>query len=214
MRATTALAVAYRKSLGSIAALGVLFATLLAVVAVPVMAVTNAASDAKTTVSLASKNPNPGNVTFYPKPNRAKNKEKRVKPCRNALVLTLRNAGFKGSNLREAWAIAMRESHGKPRVISSTWDVGLFQFNRAAHSKQDWWNVEKLRTARYSAKIAYEMSDGGRTWYPWGLDGKGNVKAHIYRNIGWSDAKIKSHIVDPFQKQLRAFDKLPASCKK
>lgn len=133
--------------------------------------------------------------------------------CKNDLVLTLRKAGFKKGNIREAWAIAMRESHGHAKSISRTHDYGLYQFNRAAHSKQSWWNVKKLLNADYNAKVAYRMSQGGKTWYPWGLDGQGKVKAQVYRAAGWSNATIQSHIVAPFKKYLKQYDALPAVCK-
>jgi hypothetical protein len=98
------------------------------------------------------------------------------KTCKNWLVRELKEAGFKGKGLHIAWAIAMRESGGRADAISSTGDYGVFQFNRAAHSKQPWWNTEKLLTRDYNIMIAYDMSQGGKTFYPWDIDGKGNWK--------------------------------------
>ena len=97
--------------------------------------------------------------------------------CTNPLVHKLQDAGFTGQNLREAWAIAMRESGGRPNAISATGDYGVFQFNRAAHHNQPWWDTRKLLTADYNIKVAYRMSQGGKTWYPWDIDGKGHHKA-------------------------------------
>jgi hypothetical protein len=108
-------------------------------------------------------------VNVVRKAEKPKNKE-----CKNWLVRELRAVGFRGKNLREAWAIVMRESGGRANAISSTNDYGMFQFNRAAWSKQDWWDTEKLLTKRYNAQIAYKISRGGKTWYPWDIDGKGN----------------------------------------
>lgn len=96
-----------------------------------------------------------------------------VEPCKNRLAQTIHAAGFRGDNAREAWAIAMRESRGHPRVISSTGDYGLFQLNRAAHGGQPWWDSQRLLTPAYNARIAYKLSDGGRTWYPWDISGRG-----------------------------------------
>lgn len=95
------------------------------------------------------------------------------KECKNWLVRELRAVGFRGENLREAWAIVMRESGGRADAISSTGDYGMFQFNRSAWSSQDWWNTNKLLTKRYNAQIAYQISQGGKTWYPWDINGKG-----------------------------------------
>ncbi len=99
------------------------------------------------------------------------------KACKNWLVRELKEAGFKGKGLHIAWAIAMRESGGRADAISSTGDYGVFQFNRAAHSKQPWWNTKKLLTRDYNIMIAYDMSQGGKTFYPWDIDGKGNWKS-------------------------------------
>jgi len=98
------------------------------------------------------------------------------KTCKNWLVHELKEAGFKGKGLRIAWAIAMRESGGRANAISSTEDYGVFQFNHAAHSDQPWWNTSKLLTRDYNIMIAYKMSQGGKTFYPWDINGKGEWK--------------------------------------
>lgn len=98
---------------------------------------------------------------------------KKKSQCRNVLVQRLQAAGFRGLNLREAWAIAMRESGGNPRSISSTHDFGVFQFNQSAWHKANWWNPKKLLTADYNIGVAYRMSKGGKTWYPWDIGGAG-----------------------------------------
>ena len=120
--------------------------------------------------------------------------------CRNTLVRTLRSAGFRGENLREAWSIAMRESGGRASAVSPTRDYGLFQFNRATFAKQDWWDSSRLLTAEYSAQLAYRYSQGGRTWYLWGLDGKGRANPKLYVQAGWSKEKVNSHIMAPYRK--------------
>lgn len=94
--------------------------------------------------------------------------------CDNVHVKRLYKTGFRGKNLVEAWAVLMRESGGRPDAISATGDYGVFQFNKAAHSRQDWWDTDKMLTWEYNMKIAYEISDGGRTWYPWDIDGRGD----------------------------------------
>lgn len=103
-----------------------------------------------------------------------------VKQCKNWLVRELERAGFKGKNLREAWAIVMRESGGRADAISSTGDYGMFQFNRSAHHSQDWWNTQKLLTKSYNAKVAYRMSKGGKWWGPWDISGDGQTHLAQY----------------------------------
>lgn len=97
--------------------------------------------------------------------------------CKNELALFLHDIGFEGNNLRQAWAIAMRESNGNEDSVSKTGDYGLFQFNYAAHNQQDWWNISKLLTREYNARVAYNVSRGGKTWYAWDIDGQGNHMA-------------------------------------
>lgn len=93
--------------------------------------------------------------------------------CPDPLATTLHDAGFRGTNLREAWAISMRESHGHARAISPTNDYGLFQFNKHAHRDADWWSDKDLLDPAYNASVAYRISEAGRTWYPWDISGKG-----------------------------------------
>lgn len=137
----------------------------------------------------------------------------KVKECPNRLAVVLKKVGFEGENLHEAWAIAMRESHGHPTSISRTKDFGLFQFNKATWKDQDWWKKKKLLRAKYNAKIAYQMSNGGETWYPWGLTGKGKPNGKVYRASGWSKKQVKQWIMKPFKKYYRQFNSLPAACK-
>ena len=112
------------------------------------------------------------------------------KPCKNWLVRELKEAGFKGKGLRIAWAIAMRESGGRANAISSTGDYGVFQFNRAAWGDQPWWNTNKLLTRDYNIMIAYRVSQKGKTWYPWDINGQGE---HLGRYSPYSVyAKYKS----------------------
>jgi len=93
--------------------------------------------------------------------------------CSDPVVTVLQSAGFRGRALRYAYGIVMRESKGHARAISRTGDYGLFQFNRAAHSRQDWWHSTRLLDPSYNAAIAWRISQGGRTWYPWDISGRG-----------------------------------------
>jgi hypothetical protein len=93
--------------------------------------------------------------------------------CINPLANQLHNAGFTGRSLPIAWAIVMRESHGHANEISATHDYGLFQLNRAAYHKADWWDAKKLLTPGYNAAVAFDLTQGGKTFYPWDISGSG-----------------------------------------
>jgi hypothetical protein len=94
----------------------------------------------------------------------------------------------------------MRESGGRANAISSTGDYGVFQFNRAAWSKQPWWNTQKLLTRKYNIMIAFKISQHGKTFYPWDIDGQGRHKANYTPKSVY--AKYKSW-----------YAKYPANCK-
>lgn len=120
--------------------------------------------------------------------------------CSNWLVRLLYRAGFRGENLREAWAIAMRESGGNEKSISSSQDYGVFQFNKPTWGSQDWWDDEAVLTREYNVAVAYRLSDGGRNWLPWGLDGQGRANPLVYQRSGWSPTQIEEWIIKPYVK--------------
>ena len=96
----------------------------------------------------------------------------------NELKDVLYSVGFRGEDLKEAWAIAMKESNGRPMAHNrnaSTGDdsYGLFQINMIGSlgpSRLDKFNL-KSYTDLYdpvtNAEIAYFMSDGGQNWSAW-----------------------------------------------
>lgn len=97
-----------------------------------------------------------------------------------ALRDLLAAAGFEGKSLKTAWAIAMRESTGKPwahNQNSSTGDnsYGLFQINmigKLGPARLDKYNLgsyEELFDPTVNARVAFEMSKGGTDFGPWGL---------------------------------------------
>ena len=90
----------------------------------------------------------------------------------------LRAVGFKGTALKEAWAIAKRESNGQPIRFNGnkkTGDssYGLFQINMIGALK----NSRKLQykinytsdllNPVINAQIAFHMSNGGEDWSAW-----------------------------------------------
>ncbi len=92
------------------------------------------------------------------------------------LVDVLRKAGFQGEGLRTAWALAMRESHGRPGAVSpvnpnGTRDHGLFQLNDIHLGK----NVDagQVLDPLANAQAAYRISNGGTSWGAWGLGHSG-----------------------------------------
>ncbi len=94
------------------------------------------------------------------------------------LKSVLRQAGFKGQDLVEAWAVAMKESTGRPfahNKNSKTGDnsYGLFQINMIGSlgpARRDQYNLKTnndLFDPLTNAKIAYHMSNGGKDWSAW-----------------------------------------------
>lgn len=86
--------------------------------------------------------------------------------------------GFKGQDLKEAWAVAKKESNGRPLAHNgnrSTGDnsYGMFQINMLGGLGEDrreqfglGSNAELLNPV-VNAKIAYHMSNGGKDWSSW-----------------------------------------------
>jgi hypothetical protein len=88
--------------------------------------------------------------------------------------------GFEGSNLKEAWAVAMKESTGRPKSHngnSGTGDnsYGLFQINMIGglgedrREKFDLKQNSDLWNPVLNAQIAHYMSGGGEDWGSWGI---------------------------------------------
>ena len=98
--------------------------------------------------------------------------------CRNRTARVLYDVGFRGGSLRTAWAIVMRESGGRPDAISTTGDYGIFQINRRTYGSESWWSDKAMLDREYNATVAFELTDGGRTFYPWDIDGE---RAHLGR---------------------------------
>lgn len=94
------------------------------------------------------------------------------------LVVLLSAVGFSGHDLKEAWAIAKRESNGQPIRFNgntSTGDssYGLFQINMIGNlgpERREKFNLRSnsdLFNPVTNAKIAYYMTDGGKDWSSW-----------------------------------------------
>jgi Lysozyme like domain len=122
----------------------------------------------------------------------------RIKRCGDWLTRLLSRNGFAGENLREAWAIVMRESGGNARSVSRTGDLGLFQINTETWQDEEWFDRKLLLTKRYNTQVARQISRGGRSWYSWGLDGHGRADPRAYVKAGWSAQRIRASIVLPY----------------
>ena len=96
--------------------------------------------------------------------------------------------GFEGEGLKKAWAIAKRESNGRPMSYNGnrkTGDssYGLFQINMLGNLgviRKDKFNLRtnyELFDPVINAEITYYMTDGGTNWSSWkGL----NKPAQVY----------------------------------
>lgn len=112
-------------------------------------------------------------------------KEDQLEKYKNAINLSdkdLKNllslVGFEGQNLKEAWAIAKKESGGRPMALNlskRTGDssYGLFQINMIGdlgphrRNKFDLHSNYELFNPVLNAEIAFHMSNGGENWVAW-----------------------------------------------
>jgi hypothetical protein len=103
-------------------------------------------------------------------------KREQLKP--KELKKILEEAGFEGKALRSAWAVAMKESTGRPMSHNKNSDTGdnsygLFQINMIGSlgpARLEKYNLESnkdLFDPAINAKIAYKMSNGGKDWSAW-----------------------------------------------
>ena len=94
------------------------------------------------------------------------------------LVWLLEAVGFEGQDLKEAWAIAKKESNGRPLAFNGnklTGDnsYGIFQINMIntlgedRRTKFDLDHNADLFNPVKNAQIAMHMSNGGSDWTSW-----------------------------------------------
>ena len=93
------------------------------------------------------------------------------------IIEILRLAGFRGNGLKMAWAVAVRESTLRPFALNRTSNCyGLFQINMSGSLGPDRRNKygidsnEDLFNPLTNAKIAYQMSNGGKNWSAWSTE--------------------------------------------
>lgn len=104
---------------------------------------------------------------------------------KNAFSLTdeqlkelLWGVGFRGQNLVEAWAVAKKESGGRPLAFNNSTrtgdsSYGLFQINMIGDlgpDRRDKFELTanaELFNPVLNAEIAFYMTDGGKDWSSW-----------------------------------------------
>lgn len=90
----------------------------------------------------------------------------------------LKAVGFKGDGLAKAWAVAKKESNGRPLAHngnSKTGDnsFGIFQINMInmlGPDRREKYGLNftaELMNPVVNAQIAYHMSNGGKDWSAW-----------------------------------------------
>jgi hypothetical protein len=112
-------------------------------------------------------------------------KEKKLQKFENKGSLTdgelkelLYLVGFRGNDLKEAWAVAKKESNGQPIRFNGNTETGdssygMFQINMIGQlgpDRRDKFNLDAnsdLLNPVVNAKIAFHMSDGGKNWSAW-----------------------------------------------
>lgn len=94
------------------------------------------------------------------------------------LISVLKAVGFEGKALKTAWAVAMKESNGRPRAHNDNVNTGdnsygIFQINMLGslgEDRREKFNLESnkdLFDPIKNAEIAYHMSNGGEDWSAW-----------------------------------------------
>jgi hypothetical protein len=90
----------------------------------------------------------------------------------------LKAVGFEGKALKTAWAVAMKESNGRPVAYNGNRDTGdnsygVFQINMIGNlgdvrrEKFDLTNNKDLFDPVTNAEIAFHMTNGGEDWSSW-----------------------------------------------
>jgi hypothetical protein len=108
-----------------------------------------------------------------------------IEPLR--LKYLLSSVGFEGDQLKQAWAVVMKESTGNPMAHnqnSRTGDnsYGLFQINMIGNlgparlEQYGLSNNEELFDPLTNARIAYIISEGGKNWSAWNGMTKSTLK--------------------------------------
>lgn len=166
----------------------------------------------KEIVSVVKKTPPPAPEIEERRAQRIKNERKqRVSgpPCKDQVVRWIWQAGFRGQEVRVAWAIAQRESNGNPR--ESTWpDLGLMQLNAPTWQNTKYWPANIYDPVQNLTAVKRMVRD--KNWQPWGLRVKNNQISYDFSSYGmWSSWQKQNWIVIPFE---RYYGQFPGKCAK
>ena len=126
------------------------------------------------------------------------------------LVELLKAVGFEGSALKMAWAVAKKESNGRPMAYNGnrkTGDssYGIFQINMLGNLGDD--RKEKFKLdSNYSlfdpainAEITYYMTNGGQDWSSWkGLTAKTKEWISKFPSKNQKGVNIKVQLVSKY----------------
>ena len=127
-------------------------------------------------------------------------------PCNDRVVKWIWEAGFRGQEVRVAWAIAQRESNGNPN--ESTYpDLGIMQLNSPSWSGSKYWpaNIyDPVQSFKAVKKMVRDMN-----WQPWGLHvSKSGAISYDFSSYGmWSSWHHQNWIVIPFERYYAQFPK-------
>lgn len=131
------------------------------------------------------------------------------KPCSDPVVQVIRDAGWKGKQVRVAYGVAWRESNFHVTEISSSGDYGLFQLNAATWQGTKYWPAQPL-DALSNAKAAHRLWRDA-SWRPWGLNRDGT--GVDMRDYNWSAWQVEHWVWRPYTVGLAKFDALPKACR-
>ena len=112
-------------------------------------------------------------------------------PCRDWLAGLLADAGWRGRDLKTAWAIVMRESNGRPDVGTG----GLFQLKASVWAGTDIWPAD-ISNPDQNAAAAFKLWKRSG-WRPWGITQNGHgIDSRDYS--GWDDSTQWAWIWEPY----------------
>ncbi len=133
---------------------------------------------------------------------------KAPKPCKDPIIKIIKDAGWKGRDVRIAYAVAWRESNHNPREATYP-DLGLFQLNAPSWSRTKYWPANPLN-ANQNARAAHRIWRN-HSWRPWALNASGT--GVDMRDYNWSSWQVTHWVWLPYTRGLGRYDQLPKACR-
>lgn len=112
-------------------------------------------------------------------------------------------AGFTGTRLQIAVAVALAESGGDTGVINELGCVGLWQIQQSSHPT---WSVTQLQDPTINAQAAFVISSGGIKWTPWDTFNNGTYLPFMTIAAGATHTPaiyLPAHVSAPVAQQTR-----------